>query len=180
MFPVEEALVGWEVVGGGAEGFSEVFEAAEGADVQVGRRGGGEVGYVRGTVVDGDATGGEAVEPFFGDVAGLEGVFDGEAEVVFFEDGEFGIVSLEAGFGGVVVPFAVVVDGEDFFEAFDEAFSAGEGVGVGDEGADEVVRVFRGRWGEHFCQGVWVGVVQLDVGVLMVGDEEVEGGEAFG
>lgn len=120
------------------------------------------------------------MEPFFGDVAGLDSVFDGEAEVVFFEDGKFGIVSFEAGFGGVVVPFAVVVDGEDFFEAFDEAFAAGEGVGVGDEGADEVVRIFRGRWGEHFCQGVWVGVVQLEVGVLVVGDEEVEGGEAFG
>lgn len=53
-------------------------------------------------------------------------------------------------------------------------------MGVGDEGADEVVRVFGGRWGEHFCQGVGVGVVELDVGVLMVGDEEVEGGEAFG
>ena len=53
-------------------------------------------------------------------------------------------------------------------------------MGVGDEGADEVVRVFGGRWCEHFCQGVWVGVVQLDVGVLVEGDEKVEGGEAFG
>ena len=120
------------------------------------------------------------MEPFFGDVAGLDGVFDGEAEVVFFEDVEFGFDPLQTRSGCVVVPFAVVVDGEDFFEAFDEAFAAGEGVGVGDEGADEVVRVFGGRWGEHFCQGVGVGVVELGVGVLVVGDEEIEGGEAFG
>lgn len=64
------------------------------------------------------------MEPFFGDVAGLDGVFDGEAEVILFEDVEFGFVSFKARAGRVVVPFAVVVDGEDFFEAFDEAFAA--------------------------------------------------------
>lgn len=112
------------------------------------------------------------MEPLFGDVAGLDGVFDGEAEVVFFEDVEFGFGTFESRAGRVVVPFAVVVDGEDFFKAFNEAFAAGEGVGVGDEGADEVVRVFGCRWGEHFCQSVGVRVVQLDVGVLVVGDEE--------
>lgn len=36
LFPLEEALIGGEILGCGAEGLGEVFESGEGADVEVG------------------------------------------------------------------------------------------------------------------------------------------------
>lgn len=36
LFPIEEALIGGEVLGCGAEGLCEVFELGKGADIKVG------------------------------------------------------------------------------------------------------------------------------------------------